>query len=302
MTVQASVETKIGEPVRRVADIEEFTNAWVIHPISYRLTLLFAKIGVTPNMVSLTGMLCGILAGLCYNHYRFLAAALAGFLLMVMWHVMDGADGQLARLTRSQSDIGKVLDGICDYVTFAAVYVGLALALNHTYGAAVWAIVALAGICHAIQAAAYEVQRHEYEVWGCGKQVSPIARSRQAGTAPLHRSPASAVADALNGAYMWVQRKATGAGEQARLTLVRHYGISPRQDDEVSTKYRQAFGPAVRRWSVLSANYRTIAIFVFALFKMPLGYFVLEIAGGSAILAVLLFDQQRRMSRFLSAL
>ena len=302
MTGQATVSTAAGEPVRRVADIEEFTNAWVIHPISYRLTLQFAKLGITPNAVSLTGMLCGILAGVCYNHYRAPVASIAGFLLMVTWHVMDGADGQLARLTRSQSDVGKVLDGICDYVTFAAVYIGLALTLHPIYGGWIWAIVALAGACHAVQAAAYEVQRHNYEVWGCGKKVPPSVTAPPAGRHVARRSAFHSAAGALNSLYMAVQRMATGAGERSQRKLAMQYGISPPHDAEISRKYREAFAPAVRRWSVLSANYRTIAIFVFALAKAPLGYFVLEIVGGSAALAVLLFDQQLRTRRFLSAL
>ena len=291
-----------AEPVRRVADIEEITNAWVIHPISYRLTLLFAKAGITPNAVSLTGMLCGLLAGVCYHEYRNVGAAVAGFLLMVAWHVMDGADGQLARLTRSQSDIGKVLDGICDYVTFTAVYVGLALALQHRYGGRIWAIVALAGACHAVQAAAYEVQRHDYEVWGCGKRASSSPAAGQPATITASRAPVQRMFDRLNGAYMAVQRAATGAGERSRLNLAAQYGVSPERDAELSLRYRTAFAPAVRRWSILSANYRTIAIFVFAVLNRPAGYFALEIIGGSVALALLLFDQNRRIRQFVANL
>ena len=287
-----------AEPVRRVADIEEFTNAWVIHPISFRLTLLFAKAGITPNAVSLTGMLCGIVAGVCYHEYRHAGAAVAGFLLMVAWHVMDGADGQLARLTRSHSDTGKVLDGICDYVTFTAVYVGLALALQHRYGGRIWAVVALAGACHAVQAAAYEVQRQDYEVWGCGKRGSPPSGARQPATIAATRSTLQRVFGQLNGVYMAVQRAVTGAGEPSRRKLAALYGASPGHDAELSLRYRTAFAPAVRRWSILSANYRTIAIFLFAVLNRPAGYFALEIIGGSTALALLVFDQNRRIRQF----
>ena len=43
------------------------------------------------------------LAGVAYAHYQDPRLTLAGFILMIAWHVMDGADGQLARLTHAQS-------------------------------------------------------------------------------------------------------------------------------------------------------------------------------------------------------
>lgn len=49
---------------------------------------------------------------------------------MVVWHILDGVDGQLARLTNRQSEFGKVIDGLADNVTFVSVYFGLGLALG----------------------------------------------------------------------------------------------------------------------------------------------------------------------------
>ena len=105
---------KNPEPIRRTAEIEEITNRNFIHPMASRLVPLFARMRITPNAVSILGMLLGILAGFAYYRYQDLRFAITGFILMIAWHVMDGADGQLARLTHSQSHLGKVLDGICD--------------------------------------------------------------------------------------------------------------------------------------------------------------------------------------------
>ena len=123
-----------SESVRRESEIEEITNLYVIHPVSTFLTPRFARLGITPNAVSLAGMGFGILAGFAYYRYRDPRWAVVGFLLMIAWHVMDGADGQLARLTNAQSELGKILDGICDYVTFIAVYSALAAALSRNIG------------------------------------------------------------------------------------------------------------------------------------------------------------------------
>src|SRR5579884_2808715 len=102
------------EPIRRTAEIEELTNLYFIHPAASRLVPLFARMHVTPNAVTLLGMLCGVAAGFAYGHFREVRFAIAGLVLMIAWHIMDGADGQLARLTRTQSQFGQVLDGISD--------------------------------------------------------------------------------------------------------------------------------------------------------------------------------------------
>src|ERR1700712_971344 len=164
------------EPVRRTSEIEDFTNLYFIHAIANRLTPVLARLHVHPNAVSVAGMVFGISAGFAYFRYQDTGYAIAGFVLMIAWHVMDGVDGQLARLTRTQSETGKILDGICDYVTFTAVYIALALRLSQQHGNLVWVLVIAAGICHAVQSAAYEVQRQEYDFWGWGRKSKELLR------------------------------------------------------------------------------------------------------------------------------
>ena len=155
-----------SEPVRRTSEIEEVTNLYLIHPAAGFLTPVFARLGISPNAVSLAGMGFGLLAGFAYYHYQDPRYATLGFLLMIAWHVMDGADGQLARLTHAQSELGKILDGTCDYVTFVAVYSALAAAVSRQSGEWVWALAIAAGVSHAVQGMAYEAQRQEYNFWG----------------------------------------------------------------------------------------------------------------------------------------
>ncbi len=162
-------------PTGRPPEIEEATNRWLIHPLARRLTPLLARLRVPPNAVSLAGMACGILAGLAYNRCQDRRFALAGLLLMLLWHLMDGIDGQLARLTGTHSRFGKVLDGICDYVTFTAVYVGLAATLDRQQGGWIWLLVLAAGISHAAQAAAYEAQRQDYDFFGWNRGHAVVA-------------------------------------------------------------------------------------------------------------------------------
>src|SRR5580692_13172531 len=92
-------EMKGHVPIRRTTEIEEITNLYFIHPLASRLVPLFARLRVTPNAVSILGMLFGILSAFANYRYWNLGSAITGFALMIAWHVMDGADGQLARFT-----------------------------------------------------------------------------------------------------------------------------------------------------------------------------------------------------------
>lgn len=293
---------EIAEPVRRTSEIEEFTNLHFIHPIASRLTPLFAAMHISPNAVSLTGMLFGISAAFSYYHYLDLPYAIAGFVLMIAWHVMDGADGQLARLTHSQSELGKILDGICDYVTFIAVYVALAIVLSRQYGDWMWALVVAAGGCHAAQAAAYEAQRQEYNFWGHGRTSMKLPDLDMAPPDTASMSPPQRLMNFLYRQYVWLQLTVSGINPTFYTRLSALLEAEPERDAAIRRRYRDVFAPVLRRWSVLSANYRTLGIFVGTLFRAPQVYFWFEIVGFSAILIALLSRQQARYASFLDGL
>jgi hypothetical protein len=252
---------------------------------------------VPPNAISVSGMLFGMAAGVAYYHYQDVRWAIAGFILMIAWHVMDGADGQLARLTRSQSQSGKVLDGICDYVTFIAVYVGLAVSLARQYGDWIWILVSAAGMCHAVQAAAYELQRQEYDFWVSGRKsaefVEPTAVPPDADASPVRR-----FSDGLYRAYVKVQFLATGVTVEFHNRLALALELQPERAASLRQRYREGFAPSVRRWSVMSSNYRTLGIFICAVSGAPQYYFWFEAIGFNVILELLLNERRDLYARF----
>jgi CDP-diacylglycerol--serine O-phosphatidyltransferase len=288
-----------AEPVRRSFEIEDPTNLYFIHPISARLVPVFAKAGMTPNTVSFIGMGCGLLAGLFYHFYSHRVCALIGFALMLGWHVMDGADGQLARLTKTYSELGKVLDGICDYVTFSAVYIGLGLAMSAVHGGWVWAVIALSGLSHAVQSGAYELQRQNYNFWGLGRQSAalPAFAPLPPGLSWRQRIPAE-----LSRLYARMQLAAAGGDAAFYAVFAGILTAQPTREGALREAYRAHFAPVIRRWGVLCANYRTLGIFLAALVKLPLLYFMFEIFGFSLILIFLLQAQKAQNAIFLQQL
>ena len=73
-----------------------------------------------PNMITTAAMFSGFYAIVAAMDGRFEAAAVAIFIAMVL----DGLDGRVARLTKTQSDFGVEYDSLSDMVCF-----GLAPAL-----------------------------------------------------------------------------------------------------------------------------------------------------------------------------
>lgn len=290
------------EPVRRTLEIEEATNRYFIHPVASRLVPLFAALRIPPNAVSVAGMACGIAAGVAYHFYRDPRCVIAGFILMVAWHVMDGADGQLARLTNAQSQVGKVLDGICDCVTFIAVYGGLATSLSRQYGDRVWILVVAAGLCHAVQAAAYERQRQEYGYWGLRRKSATFPELAAEPRAAAPASPAQWAAAVLHRAHVRLQILASGGALEFQARLAKTLALPPERAEAVRRRYREIFAPLVRQWSVMSANYRTLGIFVFALAGAPLYYFWFEIVGFSVVSLLLLRRRRARYALFFRGL
>src|SRR5437588_341436 len=83
----------------RPAEIEEWSNRRLIHPLSRALASLLIPTGVSPNAVSAMGAGWAAAAACAFVLVPWPASALVGFACLLAWHVFDGADGDLARRT-----------------------------------------------------------------------------------------------------------------------------------------------------------------------------------------------------------
>lgn len=159
-------------PVKRPArarEMQDALNHYFYHPLAWQLARLLAPTPITPNMVSVFGGLMVVAAGLVYWSTSGPLWALLGMLLHMSWHVVDGADGDLARITGRTSPLGELVDGICDYVSHIVLYVLLAFVLTRTFGAGwAWFWTLAAGASHIVQANHVEVQRRFYQHWTYG--------------------------------------------------------------------------------------------------------------------------------------
>lgn len=97
----------------------------VYRHLSRPLTRILLRTGVTPNMVTVVGIACGVLGGLLLGSAGS-AGALAGVALLIASGVLDCTDGELARLRFAESRLGHALDVTGDTVVHVSVLGGIA--------------------------------------------------------------------------------------------------------------------------------------------------------------------------------
>lgn len=105
-------------------DVEEPIDVWVHRPLAFLLALALFPTRVSPNAVTMASIVCGCVAGVLLVD-RSIAhhMALAG-LFIFLSAVVDCADGQLARMRRTSSNFGRMLDGLADGVVSVVIVVG----------------------------------------------------------------------------------------------------------------------------------------------------------------------------------
>lgn len=149
--------------------MQDALNHYLYHPLAWQLARLLAPTPITPNMVSVFGGLMVVAAGAVYWSTTGPLWAMLGMLLHMSWHVVDGADGDLARITGRTSPLGELVDGICDYASHIVLYVLLAIVLTRALGPGwAWFWTLAAGASHVVQANHVEVQRRFYQYWTYG--------------------------------------------------------------------------------------------------------------------------------------
>jgi phosphatidylglycerophosphate synthase len=116
-----------------VKDTDGFMARHVERPISLQISRRLAGTGITPNQMSLISVAVGICGGPFFLSSRPLMQTI-GALLFLAHSILDGCDGELARLKFQQSRWGGVLDfwgdNVVHSVIFACMGVGWSLAAD----------------------------------------------------------------------------------------------------------------------------------------------------------------------------
>ena len=118
---------------------ERKLDSWLVKPtdgifarlnrrISIPISRQLIKFPITPNMVTLFTLAVSFIAGLFFalGGYRNM---LLGAILSLFASILDGSDGEVARLKLQESDFGCWLETICDYLYYLFIFAGMTIGL-----------------------------------------------------------------------------------------------------------------------------------------------------------------------------
>ena len=115
-------------------DVEEPIDVFVHRPLAYLLALALFRTPVSPNAVTMFSIVCGVAAGVCLVDRSIPHHMLYAGLFIFLSAVVDCADGQLARMRKTSSSFGRMLDGMADAVVSIVIVGGGAVEVlrNHS--------------------------------------------------------------------------------------------------------------------------------------------------------------------------
>ena len=280
----------------RPREIEAWTNLHLVHPVSRIVVDRLLTTPVTPNQVSLASVVCAAGAAACYLSLAWPWAAFAGLACQFAWHVLDGADGDLARRSGRASPLGELIDGVCDHLSQVLIYVAFVYILQrHGWGSwSSWGIASIAGACHFFQANVYETGRKTYRRWVYGADWMRQTVTAPAGQRGLQRALASL--------YMAVSNLANPGEARIEAAMGPVLTAGAASAARARGLYRKLYAPLVKASGLLDSNTRTIAAFTSILAGSPLWFFLFEIAVQTAALIWLGRERRRRDDQLIAQL
>ena len=292
---QARVAPRPSAPARP-PEIEEPLNRWVFHPIAAWLVEILAPTGISPNAVSVMGVVMMACACACYAILPWPWGPAAGLVFHLSWHVFDGADGQLARRTGKSSPMGEIIDGVCDHVSHLILYLVLGDILARSLGGWGWALATVSGLARALQAMSYETARRNYRRWVHGvswirQDVGKAAKAGAAGRAGA----------ALASLYLAIARSVRADDAEIEAVMAR-LAVDPRKAAAARALYQAQMMGQVKRASWLSTNWETLGVFASLLAGSPLYFLVFQAVALNLWMALCVDGQRRSYRRLLPQL
>ena len=127
----------LRKPLGRNAD--GVTAYYINRPISLQMSRVLVNTPVTPNMITAVGLAMGVFAAFLASTGQWTMLIAAGVLLQLS-SILDGVDGELARMRLTTSVAGEWFDTIVDDIINLSFMFGLGVATHRVLDNATWAM------------------------------------------------------------------------------------------------------------------------------------------------------------------
>lgn len=284
-------------------DTEEKWDIWVVRPIGFVEASICRKLHIHPNAITIVSILFGAASG-----YFFIPGnvgmVLIGALLLFFANTLDSADGQLARMTKQYTMLGRVLDGFAGDVWFFSIYMYLMFRMKvmlvpfTTVEWGWWAIV-LGLVCgivfHSTQSTIADYYRNVHLHFLEGNGHSELVRSSEL---TARRKAITSWRGWFE--WMWLFFYASYTRKQENWTpqlqrLLR--AVGERSTAELPEGFLQEFRtrslPLMPMTNILTFNSRFFALVIAMLLGMPWLYLFYEMVVLTALLFYMRYTHER---------
>ena len=272
------------------ADTEEHIDLFFYRPIGFMWALLFKSLHCTPNVVTIISIFFGVACGF-FIYPADYGLNLLAILMLVIANSLDSADGQLARMTKQYSRLGRILDGMAGDLWFISIYIAICLRTNrdlaffHEHPWVIWLIAVLAGVCHARQAAVADYLRQFHLMFV--KKDFPTEFETSANIKAQIRNTRnifSKIVLYFYYLYTCLQERSFPQMGLLMQQLRRDYpdGKLP---GPLAEQLRVATLPMCKWENFMTFNWRSFALFASILVGRPMWYFIAELTVFNIVLA-----------------
>ncbi len=305
-------------------DTEEWLDKVFTRPIGYLWARWFQRLGVHPNVVTILSILIGISSAFCFAHGSWRTEGTTGLLwnalgvVLMMWaNFYDSADGQLARITGKQTQLGRILDGAASIIIFVPVYCAIVwrayqyhamefrwLGLSDTpqhalaYGLTLFAIALFSGfVCHSGQCRLSDYYRQIHLFFLKGEKGSELSSSplqqQRYNAMPWKGHLLEKLFQKTYVNYTLQQERSTPEFQRLKQSLTQTYGGVENMPQPLRDAFRRRSLPLMPLTNILTFNTRAITLYICCLIDLPWLYFLIE----TIVLSALCEYMRRRHER-----
>ncbi|MER3524734.1 MAG: hypothetical protein C4326_11935 [Ignavibacteria bacterium] len=146
----------------KMAEAEELLDLIFYRPLAFIIVKIISRLPITPNQMTYAALVAGLLSAM-----QFAQGTAKGFLWGAIWYgvanVLDCGDGMLARLQRSGTPLGRLVDGVVDWVSSIAIFYGLGVGMSAFFGSPLYWLLAIgAGVLSGYHAMVFDKRQQEY--------------------------------------------------------------------------------------------------------------------------------------------
>ncbi|MBI9071455.1 MAG: CDP-alcohol phosphatidyltransferase family protein [Melioribacteraceae bacterium] len=147
----------------KMLEVEEIFDLIFYRPLAFLLVKLVYPTNITPNQLTIIAVIFGLAGGIAFGMGTSELFIIGG-ILYILYDVFDCSDGQLARLKRNGTKMGRILDGVADYIATTAAYLGIGFGFagQSEDPGLYWALTVGAGIVSAVQSIMLDYYRNRF--------------------------------------------------------------------------------------------------------------------------------------------